>query len=131
MCADVINQAIGQAYQKGAAIKILQGMDHIRNKFDELQARRWPLKLLQNARDLSVPDQPVLMDGLHTELRYHLRGLRSRETARTGMDDLRRTLSCSLLFFQRLGKVQLVTETEGRWIFRRGLSEGLPNGFLW
>lgn len=40
MYADLINQAIGQVYQKGMATKILQGMDHIRNEFDELQARR-------------------------------------------------------------------------------------------
>ena len=42
MYAELIDQKIGQVYQKGVATKILQGMDRIRNEFDETQARRWP-----------------------------------------------------------------------------------------
>lgn len=244
MYADRINRAIGQIYQKGVAAKILQGMDHIRNEFNELQARRWPTELLQNARDLSISDRPVRVrieltdnavrflhsgrpfsvkdilsiinqvsskkpgegvgqfgtgflstfqlsmqvevrsylkedgepyrpfricldrsgttqeaisdaiqqametlravdraqaadalepDGLHTEFRYYLRDQRSREVARMGMEDLRRTLPCILLFSQRLGEVQLVAETEGRRetvTFRRGPAEELSDGLL-
>ena len=244
MYADLINQTISQVYQKGVATKILQGMDHIRNEFDELQARRWPTELLQNARDLSVSGRPVRVrieltdnavrflhsgrpfsvkdilsiinqvsskkpgegvgqfgtgflstfqlsmqvevrsylkedgepyrpfrvcldrsgttqeaisaaiqqavdalravdqaqavdtlepDGLHTEFRYHLRDQRSQEVARMGMEDLRRTLPCILLFSQRLGGVQLVAETEGRRetvTFRRGPAEELSDGLL-
>lgn len=59
MYADLINRAINAVHQKGVATKILQGMDRIRNEFDEVQARRWPTELLQNARDLSTPDRPV------------------------------------------------------------------------
>lgn len=244
MYTDLINQTISQVYQKGVATKILQGMDHIRNEFDELQACRWPTELLQNARDLSVSGRPVRVrieltdnavrflhsgrpfsvkdilsiinqvsskkpgegvgqfgtgflstfqlsmqvevrsylkedgepyrpfrvcldrsgttqeaisaaiqqavdalravdqaqavdtlepDGLHTEFRYHLRDQRSQEVARMGMEDLRRTLPCILLFSQRLGEVQLVAETEGRRetvTFRRGPAEELSDGLL-
>lgn len=59
MYAELIDQKIGQVYQKGVATKILQGMDRIRNEFDVTQARRWPTELLQNARDLSDPGVPV------------------------------------------------------------------------
>lgn len=59
MYAELIDREIGLVYQKGVATKILQGMDRIRNEFDVTQARRWPTELLQNARDLSEPGQPV------------------------------------------------------------------------
>ena len=59
MYTDLINRAINAVHQKGVATKILQGMDRIRNEFDEVQARRWPTELLQNARDLSTSDRPV------------------------------------------------------------------------
>lgn len=59
MYTELIDQMIGQVYQKGVASKILQSMDRIRNEFDPVQARRWPTELLQNARDLAYPDRPV------------------------------------------------------------------------
>lgn len=59
MYSDIINQKIGRVYQKGVANKILQSMDRIRNEYDEVQARRWPTELLQNARDLAFSDEPV------------------------------------------------------------------------
>lgn len=59
MYTELIDQAIGQVYQKGVANKILQSMDRIRNESDPVQARRWPTELLQNARDLAYPNRPV------------------------------------------------------------------------
>lgn len=244
MYTDFINQTISQVYQKGVATKILQGMDRIRNEFDEVQARRWPTELLQNARDLSVSGRPVRvrieltndavrfshsgrpfsvkdilsiinqvsskrpgegvgqfgtgflstfqlsmrvdvcsylkedgepyrpfhvcldrsgttqeavsaaiqraleelkgadraealetleLDGLNTEFCYSLQDRRGRKIARMGVDDLRRTLPCVLLFSQKLGEVELVIQTEDCWeslTFRRGATERLPNGLL-
>lgn len=59
MYSTIIDQNIGQVHRKGVANKILQSMDRIRNEYDEVQARRWPTELLQNARDLAYPDEPV------------------------------------------------------------------------
>ena len=242
MYADLINRAITAVHQKGVATKILQGMDRIRNEFDEVQARRWPTELLQNARDLSTPDRPVKVrieltddsvrffhsgrpfsvkdilsiinqvsskspgegvgqfgtgflstfqlsmrvdvrsylkeDGepyrpfhvcldrsgtsheaisaairqamedlkaadqaasvecldrsaLNTEFCYHLQDQRSRKIARMGVEDLRRTLPCILLFSQMLGEVELVIQTADcreTLSFRRGTERELPGG---
>lgn len=59
MYTTLINEKISHVYRKGVAAKILQGMDRIRNEFDEVQARRWPTELLQNARDLAYDNLPV------------------------------------------------------------------------
>lgn len=244
MYASLIDQTIRRVYQKGVATKILQGMDRIRNEFDEIQARRWPTELLQNARDLSAPERPVRVrieltddtvrflhsgrpfsvkdilsiinqvsskqpgegvgqfgtgflstfqlsmrvdvrsylkeegepyrpfhvcldrsgttqeaiaaaiqqaleelrnadraeavdtlepDGLNTEFCYHLQERRNRVIARMGVEDLRQTLPCILLFSQKLGEVELVIRTEDcqeRVSFRRGRQEPLPGGLL-
>ena len=242
MYADLINKAINAVHQKGVATKILQGMDRIRNEFDEVQARRWPTELLQNARDLSTPDRPVRVrieltddsvrflhsgrpfsvkdilsiinqvsskspgegvgqfgtgflstfqlsmrvdvrswmkeDGepyrpfhvcldrsgttheaisaairqamedlkaadraepaeyldrsaLNTEFCYHLQDQRSRKIARMGVEDLRRTLPCILLFSRMLGEAELAIRTadcQETLSFRRGTETELSGG---
>ena len=244
MYADLINKAINAVHQKGVATKILQGMDRIRNEFDEVQARRWPTELLQNARDLSTSDRPVRVrieltddavrflhsgrpfsvkdilsiinqvsskspgegvgqfgtgflstfqlsmqvdvrswlkedgepyrpfhvcldrsgttheaisaairqamedlkaadragqadrldpEALNTEFCYHLQDQRSRKIARMGVEDLRRTLPCILLFSRMLGEAELVIRTndcEETLSFRRGTETELSGGLL-
>lgn len=56
---DLIFQNIDKVYQAGIATKIMQHMARIRNSSDVNQARRWVMELLQNARDVAYPDQPV------------------------------------------------------------------------
>ena len=56
---DLIFQNIDKVYQAGIATKIMQHMARIRNSSDINQARRWVMELLQNARDVAYPDQPV------------------------------------------------------------------------
>lgn len=56
---DLIFENIDKVYQAGIATKIMQHMARIRNSSDVNQARRWVMELLQNARDVAYPDQPV------------------------------------------------------------------------
>jgi len=44
---------------KGATNKILQFMQKIRNEYDEGQARRWAMELLQNGRDVTYPGESI------------------------------------------------------------------------
>lgn len=54
---DLIMSQVDTVYQKGIANKILQFMQKIRNEYDEGQARRWAMELLQNGRDVAYPDR--------------------------------------------------------------------------
>lgn len=54
---NLIMSQVDTVYQKGIANKILQFMQKIRNEYDEGQARRWAMELLQNGRDVAYPDR--------------------------------------------------------------------------
>lgn len=56
---NLIMEQVDRVYQKGIANRILQFMQKIRNEYDESQARRWPMELLQNGRDVAYPDKKL------------------------------------------------------------------------
>ena len=56
---DRITAQLEGVYLKGIANKILQFMQKIRNEYDEGQARRWAMELLQNGRDVAYPEGMV------------------------------------------------------------------------
>ena len=52
---ELIMTQLEAVYRKGIANRILQFMQKIRNEYDEGQARRWAMELLQNGRDVTYP----------------------------------------------------------------------------
>ena len=62
------------------------------------------LKSADEAQELHDYDA----DAFHTKFIYHLEEERSRQVARTGMDDLKETILYVLLFSKKIGSVELV-----------------------
>lgn len=56
---ELISSQLEAVYRKGIANRILQFMQKIRNEYDEGQARRWAMELLQNGRDVTYPESQL------------------------------------------------------------------------
>lgn len=56
---DRIAEQLENVQLRGATNKILQFMQKIRNEYDEGQARRWPIELLQNGCDVAYPGESI------------------------------------------------------------------------